>query len=754
MTTNSAATPAEMLRRELRQLCKDPFVCGNAAVRRGRLCTLCVSFEPSPDHTGLDMAVSLWPSNLERSSTTRDCAEALAYLLSLLSSDDWHHRVAACEGLAQLAHPEAARHLEAIESDPHHAVRQTARWALDVLGSPRIARTDLAGLSLSISIGRVASGAHAQVTERTGTDGVAVFANLVEGALLTLTVSDGDSLPSRRAIHMVRDARTDNHPDATLVIGQVLEGEQGRYEIIGLKDQRLGRFSETYRVKIIELPDERIARGSTAVAKVPRVPKTLSDEAAQSKLDILRNLLTAASKPLRMLRDVDAVATYLDQGGVDLRRGTLKSIFYVQEEIEGPSLEQMLAERYGSNGVFAGIPNADAFYALARQLTKSLIGIQSVPHGDLWPGNIRFDLKGNPVFVDFGQVWIALAMGDVTQPYSRTHRDHAYRAPEGGQSHLGDIFSIGGVLHYLATGEDPRVPYPDERLHRRDIDDRLARTNHSLYESDRGVVDIIARCMRQDDKRRPENAKALLDLIDTFSPEATDAGLAVEVEGISRVTREIEKQCGDLFSAMATARVRALRAALDEIHRGTFVVSGKSADIQYWSTKLVSALSTGDKFLAVTLPKYWWPQNIGFEDIFLSMTRKAAHRGAIIKRVFVLDDSSLTDPYLQDIVTAQINVQAELGEPANYEVRFVRMTDAERAKLEADGHHFGLLITRTEQIAMYPSYNAAGDLTSLVFRKSAGGNELRAVFQNLMSEARPLNELSLPVDMSTLPRRA
>jgi serine/threonine protein kinase len=98
-----------------------------------------------------------------------------------------------------------------------------------------------------------------------------------------------------------------------------------------------------------------------------------------------------------------------------------------------------------------------------------------VIHRDIWPSNVVFDGRGEPVLVDFG---IAKRLD---RPYERTRNgamvgDPRYMAPEqwfDGAQRVGpavDVHGIGAVLYHALTG---RLPFQDtcflERLRADDI---------------------------------------------------------------------------------------------------------------------------------------------------------------------------------------------------------------------------------------------------------------------------------------------
>lgn len=187
----------------------------------------------------------------------------------------------------------------------------------------------------------------------------------------------------------------------------------------------------------------------------------------------------------------------------------------MQQLIIGEPLYTYLNCRLGSQG----IPNANIFFGWAKKLIECLIEIhqRQIVHGDIWPPNILIQENGNPVFIDFGQ---ALFRDLVISGVGVGSGSHVFIPPEGSGSVSSDIYSFGGVLYYLATGQYP----PTLIKEMKDIDDlktEIAESikviNRPLYEQNCGIVDIIVRCLRHSQHNRHPHAEGVLQDIETFS---------------------------------------------------------------------------------------------------------------------------------------------------------------------------------------------------------------------------------------------
>lgn len=161
--------------------------------------------------------------------------------------------------------------------------------------------------------------------------------------------------------------------------------------------------------------------------------------------------------------------------------------------------------------VFGGLP-PDTLRLLAAALAEALAAIHraGLAHRDLKPGNIMLTAVG-PRVIDFG---IARPDGatSITLPGALPGTP-GFMSPEQASGGLAgpasDVFALGAVLAFAATGQEPF-----------DADDRaatlervrLARPDLSGL-TDRGLRALVAACLRREPGQRP-SAAALLDRLD------------------------------------------------------------------------------------------------------------------------------------------------------------------------------------------------------------------------------------------------
>jgi serine/threonine protein kinase len=528
--------------------------------------------------------------------------------------------------------------------------------------------------------------------------------------------------------------------------GQVLCGSVGKYVIKGLK--KSNDFSETYEATVQGyLVGSDVQEQSRVVIRIPRVAADMSHQGAADRLGLLAGLLEAEAMALRRLAGSEHAAQLIDRGEYVHRLVTdaSPSVFVVYRYVEGDNLMAYMNERYGRR--FTGIAQAEVFFKWARMLTAAVLDIHQrlVIHGDICPSNILVDRhNGRPVFVDFGQSLFLQAMNGIDD-----FRAHPYRAPDEVKTPSSDLFSLGGVLYFLATGSDPRGlgHYDDIELLKQQVEGQVRDVNPKLFEQEAGVVDVIARCLRK--HSRVQHAAHLLQDIEIFKPTSAPAELVDDAIQLNRLASELDATGSALFRWVAGLRMRSLIDTLKDMSRGVLDFSGDSKDVCSAACAFLGGLGAGDEYLTISTPMFWYPGNMGINGRFLTTNRMAAVRGARIKRLFVLDDD-LADEHLGQIVAAQRKVAADLGYSETYSVKYIVMTPEARRLFVREGKHFGLFIRQSECIAMFPVYNEEGTLVMLRFRTDPTlVRGLRSIFDSLMLSALPLADLQLPIRWRT-----
>ena len=167
--------------------------------------------------------------------------------------------------------------------------------------------------------------------------------------------------------------------------------------------------------------------------------------------------------------------------------------------VAGPSLSEAVRSR--------GPLTAGSLLALAADLAKSLTAIHAagVVHGDLKPSNVLLAPDG-PRVIDFG-----ISQAAEATPLARAGLvvgTPSFMSPEqaAGQEvgPLSDVFSLGAVLAFAATGRKPfGTGQPAAVL------ERVVRGMADLEDAPAEVRPLIERCLAKDPGRRPTAAELL-----------------------------------------------------------------------------------------------------------------------------------------------------------------------------------------------------------------------------------------------------
>ena len=167
--------------------------------------------------------------------------------------------------------------------------------------------------------------------------------------------------------------------------------------------------------------------------------------------------------------------------------------------VAGPSLSEAVRNR--------GPLDAGSLLALAAGLTKSLTAIHAagVVHGDLKPSNVLLAPDG-PRVIDFGISQAAEATS--LAPGGLVVGTPSYMAPEQAAGMevgpLSDVFSLGAVLAFAATGRKPFGTGPPAA-----VLERVVRGTADLEDAPAEVRRLIEPCLDKDPGQRPTAAELL-----------------------------------------------------------------------------------------------------------------------------------------------------------------------------------------------------------------------------------------------------
>jgi len=193
-----------------------------------------------------------------------------------------------------------------------------------------------------------------------------------------------------------------------------------------------------------------------------------------------------------------------------------------------------------------------------------------------------------------------------------------------------------------------------------------------------------------------------------------------------------------------------LKELLIDLRYGIVDLMGDHESIVVSLTRVVSLLSTNDRYLTITTPAFWRKHNLGVQGRFLSANRHAVlQNGAAIRRLFLITRGDLArEPELADIVAAQLSLERDTQKRrqnrncGTYEVRFMQVSDSQRKKLLSEGMNFGVLVKGRDRILLAIDYAKDGRIGGIQFRTDANlARNHEQEFLTQFTSAYPLSEL-------------
>ncbi|GAB7103327.1 hypothetical protein JCM4814A_16410 [Streptomyces phaeofaciens JCM 4814] len=170
--------------------------------------------------------------------------------------------------------------------------------------------------------------------------------------------------------------------------------------------------------------------------------------------------------------------------------------------VAGPSLQQVVGADYGP------LPERSV-RILAAGLAHALTNIHAagIVHRDLKPSNVMLTIEG-PRVIDFG---VARALDSVSETgltmTGEVIGSPGFMAPEQVRGEVitpaGDIFCLGSVLAYAATGT---LPFGGTESGVHALLLRIAEQEPDLGRVPEGIADLVRACLRKDPADRPSLA--------------------------------------------------------------------------------------------------------------------------------------------------------------------------------------------------------------------------------------------------------
>lgn len=464
--------------------------------------------------------------------------------------------------------------------------------------------------------------------------------------------------------------RQEHRESSQFSVGTVILGKRAEYNVTAL--QKAGRRSYTYIARISKMlaPRSDLMRSAGLKNGSAVVLKTVNPEVAAYNDDIVGLVrrvnfrLEAEEELIRKLASVANVAKIVDIGNAEIalpRGGSCRATVLVQQRIRGRDLAAFVRSTCSRRG----FSDARHWFSMATKLAGSLLEVHhaGVVHRDIWPENIMV-YQGRPIYIDFGDSMYrdALVSVDADPVRSTGAAEFAYVPPEWRQrrswaSRRSDIYSLGGVLLFLASGRDPAsdLPKNDTELKSYVCD----RVNPDLLTTNPGIPDIIVPCLRHNRENRGDS-EMLLQRIATFDRIGRPNLRRAETQLRAEINKLEQKKSLRLFTRFAEIDVRSTLRNLRDMTNGIRDLTGSREEIEWHLATYLSVLQPGDEYLTLTTAAFWSEANLSVHGPFLSMNRLAAQRGVTIRRLFLLTERDLRSGAFAKTAAAHVQMEQSL----------------------------------------------------------------------------------------------
>jgi serine/threonine protein kinase len=458
---------------------------------------------------------------------------------------------------------------------------------------------------------------------------------------------------------------------------------------------------------------------------------------------------------LKRLASLTCVASVYDYGHIELTLSNSSpqaAIFLVEEFLDGTRFDSYLLDKFGRGDgpdrTFKGISDPNVYLEHATRLATAVRKIhqQGVIHGDIWQENIMVKNSGELCFFDLGASAIRDTIFLRPDGLARQRKDN-YCAPErrSGERHgrRSDIYSLGGLFYFMATGSPPRQPIADIDELKNTIVLDIEGSNSGLLTSNCGIADLIARCMRYNKDQRIRDADALLNELRLFS--FPDLCQADQYESIQECVVCLlgSSEIDSLFSRMLNMDSALLRSRAEDMRRGIVEVSGDHEDLVLGMSTYLSVLGSKDAFLARTTPRFWTTENMGINGRFLSMIKLVVQRGTTVKHLMLVCESDRADPKYRRILEAHRLAMKQLEYSVAGEFQFlckVVTVDERDQVIREKRWERCYAISGDEVKAIQPVYNKNNTLRTVRFirQENTTSEQVLSDMNTELSEATPL----------------
>jgi hypothetical protein len=181
----------------------------------------------------------------------------------------------------------------------------------------------------------------------------------------------------------------------------------------------------------------------------------------------------------------------------------------------------------------------------------------------------------------------------------------------------------------------------------------------------------------------------------------------------------------EVFVSVAAVELQRLNDILQSMSRGTIAVEGSHSSIVRQLSTYLATLRGGSRYVATTIPKFWWPTNLGIHSRYLSENIELIRRGVIVERLLVLTPDDRADPLVHDIIRSHLEMEADCAQlkrenphAGTVETRYMEMLAEDRVALLKRGEQRGIWITQDSAVSLIPTYDSNDVIKAVTLRRS------------------------------------
>jgi hypothetical protein len=304
-----------------------------------------------------------------------------------------------------------------------------------------------------------------------------------------------------------------------------------------------------------------------------------------------------------------------------------------------------------------------------------------------------------------------------------------------------DIFSIGAVLFYAATGRVEQFPAADREETKKAVSRALQNT---IAVKNYGVADVVSRCLRFSPDDRVADARTVLSDIRLFRGSPPPINVRDVLRVVSRASEVALSKSGDVFGSLAAIELEEFESAIAELEGGSLTVGEGHENLVLKLCSYLSTLGADDEYWAVTIPDFWRQDNLGVRGRYLSMNGEIVRRGARVRRVFLLTEEDTKSKEVQQIVAAQIELDRDIVRyrsaiKGSLDLRFLNVSDEDRKDIRTS-QQFGVWVRGDSLVQVKPIYNSKGVINRVTIRRLPESRTTMKTtwFDNFFERAEPL----------------